>query len=295
MLVNLHHWEKIQQARQMVLANRRVAIDEVACSLWISHGSAYQIIHEELRFHKLCARWVPRELTAEHKHKSVEICQCLLDRYYNQGEEFLSRIVTGDETWAHHYEPESKTQSMEWKHPGSPAKKEFKTQPTAGKVMLTVFGNQKGPYWKTTWKRGVQWTVQDKVICWPTIWREQFAPNAGAYCRRKCCCCMTMHAHTRPAIPSKPLTIWVSRCWNTLPTAHISPLLTTISLDHSKMLYEVVDFLRTKCGKRCINGCTTSLKPSWREYGSSWTAGPNVPKRKETMWKMTYLFQSTFV
>jgi hypothetical protein len=32
-------------------------------------------------------------------------------------EEFLSRIVTGDETWLHHYEPESKRQSMEWKHP----------------------------------------------------------------------------------------------------------------------------------------------------------------------------------
>ena len=32
---------------------------------------------------------------------------------------------------------------------------------------------------------------------------------------------MTMHAHTRTAIPSKPLTIWVSGCWNILPTAHL--------------------------------------------------------------------------
>ncbi|PNF32930.1 hypothetical protein B7P43_G01869 [Cryptotermes secundus] len=32
--------EKIQQAREMVLANRRVAIDEVACSLQIIHDSA---------------------------------------------------------------------------------------------------------------------------------------------------------------------------------------------------------------------------------------------------------------
>jgi len=35
--------EKIQQAREMVRANRRVAIDEVACSLQISHGSAYDV------------------------------------------------------------------------------------------------------------------------------------------------------------------------------------------------------------------------------------------------------------
>jgi hypothetical protein len=56
-----------------------------------------------------------------------QICQCLLDCYNNEEEEeFLSRIVTGDETWVHHYEPESQRQRMEWKHPGSPMKKKFK-------------------------------------------------------------------------------------------------------------------------------------------------------------------------
>jgi len=28
---------------------------------------------------------------------------------------FLKRFVTGDETWIHHYDPESKQQSMQWK------------------------------------------------------------------------------------------------------------------------------------------------------------------------------------
>jgi hypothetical protein len=59
--------KKIQQAREMLLEDRRVAIGEVACSLKISHGSAYQIIHDEFDFHKVCRRWVPMELTAEHK------------------------------------------------------------------------------------------------------------------------------------------------------------------------------------------------------------------------------------
>ena len=103
------------------------------------------MIHDELGFHKICARWVPRGLTAEYKRKRVEISQRLLDRYNNEGEEFLSRTVTGDETWVHHYEPESKRQSMEWKRLGSPAKKKFKTQSSAGKVMLTLFLDSKGP------------------------------------------------------------------------------------------------------------------------------------------------------
>ena len=52
----------------------------------------------------------------------------------------LERIVTEDETWTHHYEPEGKHQSMDWKHRHSPTEKKFKTLSTAGKFMLTVFG-----------------------------------------------------------------------------------------------------------------------------------------------------------
>ena len=29
---------------------------------------------------------------------------------------FVKCIVTGDETWIHHYNPESKQQRMQWKH-----------------------------------------------------------------------------------------------------------------------------------------------------------------------------------
>jgi len=51
----------------------------------------------------------------------------------------LTRIVTGDESWVHNYEPETMRASMQWKHPVSPAHKKFKVTPSAWKVMLTVF------------------------------------------------------------------------------------------------------------------------------------------------------------
>ena len=74
----------------------------------------------------------------EHRRQRKAICSELLERFDAEGEAFLSRIITGDETWAHHYEPEMKRQSMEWHHPQSPRKNKFKT-PCAGKVMTTVF------------------------------------------------------------------------------------------------------------------------------------------------------------
>ena len=51
--------------------------------------------------------------------------------------------MTVDETWVHYYEPENKAQSCQFVEPGSPRPKKFKTQPSAGKVMATVFWTQK--------------------------------------------------------------------------------------------------------------------------------------------------------
>ncbi|GFW76853.1 uncharacterized protein TNCV_59511 [Trichonephila clavipes] len=45
-----------------------------------------------------------------------------LIRYEEEGDDMLSRIVTGDETWISHITPELKQQSMEWQHTSSPFK-----------------------------------------------------------------------------------------------------------------------------------------------------------------------------
>ncbi|UYV78486.1 hypothetical protein LAZ67_16001702 [Cordylochernes scorpioides] len=39
-----------------------------------------------------------------------------LERYEIEREGFLDRIVTGDESWIHHYIPDSKRSSAEWHH-----------------------------------------------------------------------------------------------------------------------------------------------------------------------------------
>ena len=52
------------------------------------------------------------------------------------GESFLWRIVTGDETWIHHFEPQTK-KKVEWHHQTS--RKKFKATPLAGKIVATAF------------------------------------------------------------------------------------------------------------------------------------------------------------
>jgi histone-lysine N-methyltransferase SETMAR len=74
-------------------------------------------MHDRLGFHKVCARWVPRILTPQHKMQRMGLALQHLNRYHDEGHNMLARIVTGDESWVHHYQPETKHVSMQWKHP----------------------------------------------------------------------------------------------------------------------------------------------------------------------------------
>jgi hypothetical protein len=49
--------------------------DEVVHHLRISHGWAHGIIHDRLRFHKVCVRQFTKQLTAEHRHNCLTVFQ----------------------------------------------------------------------------------------------------------------------------------------------------------------------------------------------------------------------------
>ncbi|KFM73297.1 hypothetical protein X975_07259, partial [Stegodyphus mimosarum] len=57
---------------ECILANRRITINKISNELDISHGSVDKIIADHLEFRKVCAQWVPRLLTEEHKGKRFE-------------------------------------------------------------------------------------------------------------------------------------------------------------------------------------------------------------------------------
>ena len=80
----------------------------------------------------------------QDRQQRVESSKELLEVYNANTEDCHTRLVTGDETWLHHWDPDTKKESMQWKRPGSPPPKKFRTQPSASKVMATVFWDSKG-------------------------------------------------------------------------------------------------------------------------------------------------------
>ena len=111
--------EMIDRVEKLVLNNRRIKVAELASECGISNGSVYTIIHEHLGMSKVSARWVPRNLNMQDRQQRVE--------YSANPEDFHTRLVTGDETWLHHWDLDTKKESMQWKRPGSPPPKKFRT------------------------------------------------------------------------------------------------------------------------------------------------------------------------
>ena len=69
---------------------------------------------------------------------SLNISRYLLSCCEDDPGNFMERVVTQDETWVRHFDPESKMQSKQWKHPGSSPPKKFKRVHSAGKVMASI-------------------------------------------------------------------------------------------------------------------------------------------------------------
>jgi histone-lysine N-methyltransferase SETMAR len=76
-----------------------------------SKTTIHEVLTEKLEYRKLCARWVPKMLTDDHKTKRTCSALKFLTRYAQEGDEFLNSIVTGNETWVVHRNPEPKQQS----------------------------------------------------------------------------------------------------------------------------------------------------------------------------------------
>ena len=102
------------------------------------------ILSKELGMTKVSARWVPHLLTPDQMRTRLLMSRENLERFEADPANFMERFLTQDECWVHHFEPETKKQSMQWKHLQSPPSKNAKVVLSARKVMASVFWDAKG-------------------------------------------------------------------------------------------------------------------------------------------------------
>jgi len=135
----------------MITTDRWLTVRYIAACLKLSYGITHHVITNALGYNKVCARWVPRILMPEKKQVRLATSHDDLSLYNADPAKFLRRYVTMDETWAHHFEPETKQQSKQWKHVTSPTPVKFRKIASAGKIRASVFW-MRVYWWLTTWR-----------------------------------------------------------------------------------------------------------------------------------------------
>ena len=105
---------KIDFVRNLVKKDRQLTVYHIAETVGISVGSAHSILHDDLCLSKLSARWVPKVLHPNQLNLRSELSTAILLKIEADEDHFFDRIITGDETWVHQYDPETKQQSKQW-------------------------------------------------------------------------------------------------------------------------------------------------------------------------------------
>ena len=70
--------------------------------------------------------------------------RAFLRRYQREGDGFLDRIITTDETWMWLYDPETKDQSAVWTKCGSAPPEKARVSKSGGKYMFVMFADRNG-------------------------------------------------------------------------------------------------------------------------------------------------------
>ena len=136
--------ENTKKILRIILSDPKVKLQEIADILTISNGTVFKVVHENLSMKKLYSKWVPRLLTVEQKQQRIHDSERCLKLFTRNKKDLLRRYITMNETWIHHFTPESRSASAEWREEGESRPKRPKTQQSAGKFMVSVFWDMHG-------------------------------------------------------------------------------------------------------------------------------------------------------
>ena len=130
--------ELIGQIKNFIDQDRRVSIETISAQFDVSVGTVNTIIPDELKMRKICAKFVPKVFREDQKerccHDSREMVELI-----NSDPAVLDALVTCDESWIYCYDPETKRQSSQWKHAGSPRPKKARQSKSTHKFLMILF------------------------------------------------------------------------------------------------------------------------------------------------------------
>ena len=115
-----------------------MAIVELEQEVGSSHGSIHVILSDDLKMRRVSAKFAPRQLTTDQMECRMMVAGDLFEKS-TQDPTFLTKIVTGDESWVFAYDLETKVHSAEWHTSSSHRPKKSRLVKSKEKGMLIAF------------------------------------------------------------------------------------------------------------------------------------------------------------
>ena len=106
--------KNIATVKTLIEEDAPYTVQEIGELSGIHSSSVLKILQERLGLSKICARWVPHFLTDKQKHSRVRLALQVIEKYNKCDPRCLEELVTGDETWICHFQPDSKAKNKVW-------------------------------------------------------------------------------------------------------------------------------------------------------------------------------------
>jgi hypothetical protein len=90
--------ENVEKIQELIHEDHCWTIHELKEPVGISYGVCQEILTENLNMCRTVGLFVPLVLTTDQKQRCVNMCLELQEKA-NEGPPFISRIITGDESW----------------------------------------------------------------------------------------------------------------------------------------------------------------------------------------------------
>jgi hypothetical protein len=130
--------ENVAKVREAILEDRTGTIHDVRDIVIVAHGTCQKILLQDLNMPRIAMKFVPRLPSNDQKEHCVAVCSELKEQTENDPN-FISTIITDDESWVYGFNPETKQQSSKWKMPDSPQPKKVRQVRNNVKSMLICF------------------------------------------------------------------------------------------------------------------------------------------------------------
>ena len=137
--------KNVATVKTLIEEDAHYTVQEIEELSGIHSSSVLKVLCERLVLRKICMGWVPRLLIDKQKQSRVRLALQVIEKYDKCDPRCLEEIVTSDETWIYHFQPNFKAKNMVWVSSEGDRPGIARHCKTSNRMLFAIFFDSKGP------------------------------------------------------------------------------------------------------------------------------------------------------